>query len=142
MTRQRLDSLLSEIRALREQTLAELAELTEEEFPYPTEMERWTSVRRLLLRFGDHMREHANQVEDARVALGRGPTMPQRMLAEAELAWGKLLAATLGLSDQDLEPAPAEGSWSVQQTLEHVKQTEHTYLEVIRQARAKARGAA
>ena len=127
--------MLAQIRRLREQTLAELTALTEADFATPTDMERWTDVRRVLLRFGDHMREHANQVEGARTATGRGPTMPQRMLAEAELAWGKLLGATTGLTDEDLPLPPPDGSWSVKQVLEHVIQTEGAYLDAIRRAR-------
>jgi len=135
MSRDRLDALLAEIRTVREQTLAELVDLTEEEFGLPTDMTRWDDVRRVLLRFGDHMREHATQVAGTRAAVGRGPTMPQRMLAEAELAWGKLLAATVGLSDDDLTVSPPNGGWSVQQVLEHVLASERGYLDAIRRAR-------
>lgn len=135
MGRDKLDALLAEIRAAREQTLAELIDLTEAEFSLPTEMVRWDDVRRVLLRFGDHMREHATQVEGTRAAVDRVPTMPQRMLAEAEVAWGKLLAATVGLSDGDLTVDPPDGGWSVQQVLEHVLASERLYLDTIRRAR-------
>ena len=91
-----LDAMLAEIRQLREQTLAALVYLTEDDFSTPTAMARWTSVRRVLLRFGDHMREHINQISGARAAIEREHTMPQRILAEAELAQGNLLAATVG----------------------------------------------
>ena len=91
MDRDKLDGMLAEIRQIREETLLELADMTEEEFPLPTDMERWTDARRVLLRFGDHMREHATQLRGARVDIDRSPTMPQRMLAEAELAWVRFL---------------------------------------------------
>ena len=136
MSREILDGLLAEIRTRREETLKELVDVTEEEFAYPTDVVRWTELRRVLLRFGDHMREHANQVEGARASIGRAPTMPLRMLAEAELSWGKLLGATAGLTDADLAAAPPDGGWSVQQVLEHIIKTEQLYLETIRAARA------
>jgi hypothetical protein len=139
MERTRLDGLLAGIRSAREQTLAELTEMTEEEFAHPTPMQRWDDARRVLLRFGDHMREHANQVVGARAAIGQAPTMPQRMLAEAELAWGKLLGATIGLTDEAAATAPPDGGWSVEQVLEHMLKVEGLYLDAIRQARQAAR---
>ena len=136
MSREALDRLLTEIRTRRKETLGELVGVTEEEFAYPTHVARWTELRRVLLRFGDHMREHANQVEGARASIGRAPTPPQRMLAEAELSWGKLLGATAGLTDADLTATPPDGGWSIQQVLDHIVQTEQWYLETIRAARA------
>jgi len=91
-------------------------------------------MRRLLLRFGDHMREHANQLEDARAKLGRNASMPQRMLAESEVAWGKLLAATVGLTDADLDAEPVAGDWSIRQVIEHILAIEEVYLNGARAA--------
>ena len=135
MNRENLDALLAEIRQARTETLAELVDLSEDDFATPTDMVRWDDVRRVLLRFGDHMREHSNQLEGARYAIGRGPTMPQRMLAEGEAAWGKLLAATVGLDDDDMDASPSDGSWSVRQVLNHILETEHGYLDAIRRTR-------
>ncbi len=135
MPREQIDALLAEIRTLRERTLAELSDMDEEEFAYPTEMKRWDDIRRVLLRFGDHMREHATQVAGTRDRVQRGPTMPQRILAEAEIAWGRLLAATVGLTDEDLDREPSDGGWTIRQVLEHVRATEGQYLDAIRAAR-------
>jgi hypothetical protein len=135
MSHAELDALLGEIRRAREATLAVLADLTEDDFATPTDMARWDDVRRVLLRFGDHMREHANQLEATRAVIGRGPTMPQRMLAESEQAWGKLLAATVGLDDRDVDTLPADGSWSVRQLLHHILEVELRYLDAIRRSR-------
>ena len=63
------------------------------------------------------------------------------MLAEAEYAWGKLLAATVGLSDEDYKASPPEGGWSIRQVLEHVIASERAYMEAIRTARLRAREA-
>lgn len=135
MNRRALDDLLSQIRTRRTQVLDELADLTETEFAYPTAHQRWSDVRRVLLRFGDHMREHANQVEGARQLNGHAPTMPQRMLAEAEVAWGKLLAATVGLSDAEMDAPPPDGGWTIRQVLEHILASEENYLRAIRESR-------
>ncbi len=136
MSNQELKAFLDDIRAAREETLAELVALTEDDFATPTDMVRWDDVRRVLLRFGDHMREHSNQLEAARYAIDRGPTMPQRMLAEGEVAWGKLLAATVGLEDEDLDAQPADGSWTVRQVLSHILESERNYLEAVRRTQA------
>ena len=140
MPRSELDSLLAQIRAMREQTLAETAGLTEADFALPTGMPRWDDLRRVLLRFADHIREHASQAQAARVAAGHTPTPPERMLAEAELAWGMLLGVTVGLSDEDAATPPPDGCWSVVQVLEHVLKTEETYLSAVRAAKANRTG--
>jgi hypothetical protein len=138
MSRSQLDSLLAQIRAMREQTLAETAGLTEADFALPTGMPRWDDLRRVLLRFGDHMREHASQAGAARAAAGHAPNPPERMLAEAELAWGMLLGVTVGLSDEDAAAPPPDGGWSVVQVLEHVLKTEETYLNAVKAAKRQA----
>lgn len=138
MSRQQLDTLLTEFRAHRTQTLAALDEVTEDEFPIPTGMERWTEVRRLLLRFGDHMREHASHIDGIRTAIDRPPTMAQRILAESERAWGIVLAATVGLTDDDLDLQPPEG-WSLRETIAHIAWAEKFYFDAITAALATAR---
>ncbi len=129
--RKELDQLLDDIRQTRERVLSTLIHVTEDDFSLPTDMERWTDVRRVLLRFGDHMREHANQIEGTREQNSHLLTMPQRMLAEAEAAWGKLLASTVGLGDEDIDTVPLAGGWTVRQVLEHVLRSENLYFEAV-----------
>jgi hypothetical protein len=138
MSREQLDQLLDEIRARREKALLALNDVSEEEFSAPTEMERWSEVRRLLLRFGDHMREHATQLEGIRVGIERLPTMAQRILAESERSWGVLLASTVGLTDEDLDTQPRDG-WTVRQTLEHTSSVEQLYLDKVMAALVEVR---
>ncbi len=136
MTRQKIDALLEEIRAARAETLATMSDATEADFAIPTDLKRWDDLRRILLRFGEHMREHSNQLEDSRQKAGTGPTMPQRMLAEAERAWGQLLAATVGLNDESANQQPNDGSWTAMHVLEHILEVEQTYLAAAQRARA------
>ncbi len=63
--------------------------------------------------------------------------MPQRMLAESEVAWGKLLAATVGLDDEDMDTQPSDDSWTVRQVLNHILDTEQGYLDAVRRARGE-----
>ena len=134
---QELTKMTAEIRRLREKTLAALSEMDESEFEIATQMERWTEIRRILLRFGDHMREHTNQINGARSAIKRDLTMSQRILAESEIAWGLLLASMVGLSDDDLDQKPPDGSWSIRETLSHIAETERRYLRAIQDARLR-----
>lgn len=136
MQRQKLDDLLAQIRAARQETLTTLNDVTEADFATPTDLKRWDDLRRVLLRFGEHMREHSNQLEDARQKTGTGPTMPQRMLAEAERAWGQLLAATVGLSDESASQQPDDSGWSVLHVLEHILEVEQNYLAGAQRARS------
>lgn len=133
--RTQIDALLGQIRTVREEMLTTLNDVTEAEFALPTDLKRWDELRRVLLRFSEHMREHSNQLEDSRQKVGTGPTMPQRMLAEAERAWGQLLAATVGLSDESASQQP-EGSWSAMRVLEHILEVEQNYLAAAERARA------
>ena len=80
------------------------------------------------------MREHVNQLEGARTDLGRHRTMPQRMLAEAELSYGKLLAASVGLNDADLDVEPNPEQWSIRTVLEHILTVERKYLQAVQEA--------
>ncbi len=115
--------------------LAELEELPREEMRFVTDQPRWNTVRRVLLRLGDHMREHTTQLVEAREAVGAAPTMPQRILAQAMQAYGCFLGATVGLTDEDLDRAPAPGEWSPRQVLDHLVENQASYLDLIRRAR-------
>ena len=139
MQREKIDLLLAQVRATRTETLATLSDVTEAEFATRTDLQRWGDLRRVLLRFGEHMREHSNQLEDSRQKVGTGPTMPQRMLAEAERAWGQLLAATVGLSDESAVQAPSDGGWSAMRVLEHILEVEQNYLAAAQRARVAQR---
>lgn len=140
MSRTELKAKLDEIRAVREQALTELQDLPDADTAVATEgLRLWSTVSVALLRFGDHMREHANQVSGARQGVEAHPSDVQRKLAEAERAWGHLLAATVGLTDQDLDRSPGDGEWSVRETLDHILAAETRYLEGIR-AGLRSRG--
>lgn len=77
----------------------------------------------------------------SRGASGRAegrPTQPRRVLAQAEIARGNLLAAVVGLTDADLDAAPPDGGWPIRRILGHVRDSEVGYLEAARLARAQA----
>jgi len=139
MNREELDALIAEIRAIRREVLAELNDLAESEFSLPitTSTWKWDTVLRALLQIGNHMREHATHIQGLRAALDRHPSQPQRILAEAEVAWGTFLAALVGLSDADLDRAPDQDAVALRRILEHVRNSEQDYLAAIQGARRK-----
>ena len=126
--------LLQEIAAARQEVIGQLSQLKTEELHFKTDNARWNTVRRVLLRFGDHTREHTTQLVAAREAIGAAHTMPQRMLQRAQEAYGEFLGAVVGLADEDLDRTPAEGEWTIRQILEHLRDTEKWYLARIQEA--------
>ncbi|NLS79487.1 MAG: DinB family protein [Chloroflexi bacterium] len=129
-----ITKLLAEIAAARAQTIARLTELSQEELRFKTDNWRWNTARRVVLRFGDHLREHTTQLVAAREDIGAAHTMPQRMLARAQEAYGEFLGAVVGLADEDLDTAPAEGEWTIRQILQHLRETEAWYLARVEEA--------
>lgn len=126
--------IIASIAEARRQVVEELADVSRDVLETPTEGARWTEVRRVLLRFGDHPREHAVQIVAAREAIGAPPTMPQRILAKGQEGYGELLASLVGVTDADLDASPGAGEWTIRQVLEHVLKSERNYLASIQRA--------
>jgi len=129
-----VNGYLTEMAEIQQQVLAELSDMPRDEFLYQTDHWRWNTVRRVLLRFGDHVREHTTQLVEAREATGADQTMTQRILAQAMQAYGYWLGAMVGLEDEHLDET-YEGEWSPRQVLEHMIVSQRAYLDMIRRAR-------
>jgi hypothetical protein len=134
-----VQSYMAQLGAIQREILEELASLERVELRYATDSPRWNTIRRVMLRFGDHLREHTTQLIAARDSIGALQTMPQRLLARAQEAYGFLLGAVIGLQDEQLDQTPEPGEWSVRQILEHILSTQKEYLELIRRARKNPR---
>lgn len=133
MARTELNAKLEQIRAVRREVLDLLQDAPDADAALATpELRLWRNLGIVLLRFGDHMREHGNQIAGARQATGVGLSDVQRKLAEAEKAWGDLLGAVVGLTDADLDRVPDEGAWTVRETLDHILAAEENYLAGVR----------
>ena len=129
---------VAQLQGVQDEILSELASMETEELRYATDSPRWNSVRRVMLRFGDHLREHTTQLVAAREAIGATQTMPQRMLARSMEAVGALHGALVGLDDSDLDESPEPGEWSPRQVLEHMIEVQAMYLEMVRSAREQS----
>ncbi len=136
MARTELNAKLEEIRNRRHEVLSLLQDVEDAHASLSTEQwsNTWPTVGILFLRFGDHMREHANQITGARQALQANYTDTQRKLAEAERGWGHLLGTVVGLTDEDLDRVPEAGAWTIRETLDHILMAESRYLEAIQAA--------
>ncbi len=135
MSRSELQAKLDEIQVVRTEVLECLQDIPDKDTELETpDLRMWRNLGIVLLRFGDHMREHRNQIAGIRQNLGRGPTDVQRKLGEAEEAWGSLLGVMTGLADADLDTVPETGGWSIRETLDHILQTEVYFLNGIKSA--------
>src|SRR5689334_2720396 len=134
----KIEAMLEELNAIRMEAATELSDVTPDEFMNPADHPYWDTLRGVLVQMGNHMREHANQIEDTRRTTDQAQTMAQRMLAEAELSWGKLRGSLVGLSDEALTVRPPDGGWTIEEVLEHVTRAERRYLQLAREARRKA----
>ena len=106
MARTELNAKLNEIRSCRDKVISLLQDVEDSASPLSTkEWSSYPTVGVMFLRFGDHMREHANQIAGARNALQAFLTDTQRKLAESERAWGHLLGTMVGLTDEDSGPS-------------------------------------
>lgn len=139
MLTERTADYLAQIDAIQKEILQELTSLKRHELKYQTDNWRWNTLRRVMLRFGDHLREHTTQLVAAREDIGAAQTMPQRVLARAQEAYGGLLGATVGLGDEHLDEVPEAGEWTPRQILEHIISTQGAYLDLIRRARESAK---
>ncbi len=63
----------------------------------------------------------------------------QRALVTTGEMRGRLLGSLVGLTEQQFDRAPAEGEWSVRQTLGHVIATDQRYLIAVRYALERER---
>lgn len=131
---QEVKAILAEIAENQARVMEEMAELSKGDLRYKTTQWRWNTTRRVMLRFGDHIREHTTQLIAAREDIGAAQTMPQRMLARAQEAYGFFLGAMVGLTDEDLDKAPAEGEWTIRQVLEHIRHGQPNYIRLIQDA--------
>ena len=135
MSRNELQAKLDEIRTVRTEVLDRLLDAPDTDSDLEiTEIRSWRSLGIVLLRFGDHMREHKNQISGIRQELAEGPTDVQRKLASAEEAWGELLGVVAGLTDSDLDAEPKSEGWTIRQTLDHILQAEVNYLNGVKTA--------
>ena len=132
------------LRAQRDEVLTELGRLADDDCRYPA---TWAGVNRsvnfLLRAFSLHEIDHLQHLQKLLRARGRNLSEAQLLLAKAQALRGELEALVLSLSDEAFEASgPDEGDWSVRQLVDHLRQTDATYLRDAREALARGRAGA
>mgnify|MGYP005856474675 CR=1 FL=1 len=127
--------LLDELHRLRDEIVAELASLTDEELRAQTEDVPWR-IQHLLYRFSAHEEEHINQIIAARWAIGANPSPAQLILSQFLATRGRLEGTLISLKDEQAILSPREGEWSIIEILQHLLESDRQYLAWIRHNRA------
>lgn len=132
----KLEKILSEMMKTRSDIFAKLMDLPAADLKL-TNPETKRSVRQLISMYMGHERNHIVQIEKTRRAIGAQPTEVQMLLAQAWESRGDLLAALVGLSDEEIEMKPAADAWNVKEILEHIEKVEKWFLGGIEEIIAK-----
>jgi len=111
-----------------------LAQLTEADVAKPTAHDWAPTVGHFIAAVAEHKRDHLQQIQAKRKALGLEQSPTQKSLADALAAQGQLNGVLIGLSDEDLESVPQGQTWSIGQALEHVAGTDGWFLAEIEKA--------
>ena len=134
---------LEQLRAVRDETFADLGRLSEADLRYPGS---WSGVSRsvnfLLRAFAIHELDHLQHAQRLLRARGVDPSEAQLILMEVQGLYGKLEGLLMTLTDEEFEATgPNEGDWSMRQLVDHVRDTDAKYLENTRKAVAEGRAA-
>jgi DinB family protein len=133
--------LVERLATVREEALAALADCTASDLETPSS---WAGhavdVRFRLHRFAAHERQHTVQVAKTLRGVGFAPTEAQRLLAQAQVTRGQLLAQLVGLPDELLNRAPAPSASSIAAILTGLVESERERVASARAALATGAG--
>ena len=121
-----LDKLIKELEDVRRESVKVLCSLNDEQLDLKNE--RGRSVRAFVQTLVDHDNEHIQHLIRARRGVGSRRKEINRVLGEMMAARGELLGLIAGLEDENLDKDWEEGEWSIRNILEHMVQTERTYI--------------
>lgn len=120
-----------------EASLAQLATIPDERLSDRARWSRGEADVRYALLFNALEREQEAVVR-ARIPYRGGEAA--RILGLAQVAYGDLRGLLVGLSEADLDRKPAEGEWSVRETMHHATRVERSYRAAVLYAVARAQG--
>lgn len=120
-----MTAFIARIDDAREAALTALADLPDAALAGRTIwMDRNVSVEFRLMRYAHHEREHIAHILKWRTQVGREQTESQRMLALGWRARGVIESQLVGLPDELLDARPADGGWTVRESLLHLADTD------------------
>jgi hypothetical protein len=130
-----LDEMLTELDTARNQSIAELSSLSDEDLRAPAV---WSGIELdvnwRLMRFSHHEREHTAQIEKWRVQTGKSATDAQRLLGLAWRSHGAVRGYLVGVDDELFTRDPGNGEWSVQQCMVHMSEADGFFKRMIEAA--------
>ncbi len=93
---------------------------------------KWGDYDEEGLRFALLMTHHELRDLAARLAARRErePSEEQRILAQHHQAYRDLTGVLAGVRGEDLDRSPAEGEWTLRETLDHMLRADHNFLAV------------
>lgn len=125
------EALIGRLDAIRAQVLADLSDAADARLgDKPEGVPR--ALRAQLLRLAEHQRQHVNQIEKTRWAIGARPSEVQLILGQAEEELGRMRAALVGLSEEQLTQRPSADAWSIAEIVEHVANIEVRYADMAK----------
>jgi uncharacterized damage-inducible protein DinB len=121
--------LVQQLRAQRRATLRSLVAVRDDQLETHVGPDRPTDVRAAILALA--------QEDDRRVALagaildalGRQPSPAQQILPTLAHTRGRLRAALVGLSDEQLDSRPSAAEWAVRDTVRHLMNNEARFVD-------------
>ncbi|HEX2281103.1 MAG TPA: DinB family protein, partial [Thermomicrobiales bacterium] len=131
-----LVEFLTGLDTARNQSIAELSVLHDSDLAAPavwSEIELDVNWR--LMRFSHHEREHTAQIRKWRVQTGKHPTDAQRLLGLAWQTHGVLRGYLVGVTDELSARDPGDGEWSVNQTIDHMREADGFFRRMIEEAK-------
>ncbi len=127
-----LDQLVDAYDAVREEALAALTGLSDDELNAPS---RWEGididVRFLLMRFAQHEREHTDQILKWRDSINKRPSEADRLLGLCWRQSGVLEGCLIGASDDVLDRDPGDGELTIRRILDHIGSAESYFKRLI-----------
>ncbi len=127
-----VDDLLETMRTQQRSTIDRVKDVTEEQMLGPTTYgRRETNARYIFYRLIAHEVEHTVHLAKTLNGLGIVQNEAAMILKQLQAARGELEGMLIGLSDEDLDRAPAEGEWSVREVIQHILDADESYTKRI-----------
>ena len=129
-----LAEMEEKLRASRAKLQQQLVNMKEGQMTLPVAGRIPRNVRAMFYLLITHEAEHTVQLVKTLAALGIDQSEAQLILRSLQRSRGELEGLLLGLSDEDMDRAPAEGEWSPKQVLEHIIVDEELFGQRIVEA--------
>ena len=134
MAQQQIREIISGIDKAHGEFIDTLLGLQDSQLDRPDSSRKGVTVRRRLIHAVDHIRMHIDQILKTRRQV-RGYTFPEALPNEVqhyiialEEAFGALKGMLLTLEDADLDRDPGDGRWGIRKIIDHLVESEKSYL--------------